>query len=58
MSGGLVFCVSTVKDTLANLQRYVDGNLAGGADHLVVFLDAPTTRPRRRSGASSTAIPT
>ena len=41
MSGGLVFCVSTAKDTLANLQRYVDGNLAGGADHLVVFLDAP-----------------
>ena len=41
MSGGLVVCASTVKDTLANLQRYVDGNLAGGADHLVVFLDAP-----------------
>ena len=41
MSGGLVVVASTVKDTLANVGRYVDGNLAGGADHLVVFLDAP-----------------
>src|SRR5215210_4630593 len=41
MSGGLVVCATTLKDTLANLQRFVDGNLAGGADHLVVFLDAP-----------------
>jgi hypothetical protein len=41
VSGGLVVLASTVKDTLANLERYVDGNLAGGADHLVVFLDAP-----------------
>ncbi len=41
MSGGLVVCATTVKDTLANVQRYVEGNLAGGADHLVVFLDAP-----------------
>ncbi len=41
MSGGLVVLASTVKDTLANVERYVDGNLAGGADHLVVFLDAP-----------------
>ena len=32
---------STVKDTLANVERFVDGNLAGGADHLVLFLDAP-----------------
>jgi hypothetical protein len=42
MSGGLVVCATTVKDTLANVQRYVEGNLAGGADHLVVFLDAPS----------------
>jgi hypothetical protein len=41
MSGGLVVLASTVKDTLANVERYVDGNLAGGADHLVVFLDDP-----------------
>jgi hypothetical protein len=38
---GLVVTASTVKDTPANLQRFVDGYLAGGADHLVVFLDAP-----------------
>ena len=37
----MLFTASTVKDTLANLQRFVAGNLAGGADHLVVFLDAP-----------------
>src|SRR3954465_1609549 len=41
MTSGLVVLASTVKDTFANVQRYVDGNLAGGADHLVVFLDAP-----------------
>ena len=41
MSGGLVVTASTVKDTLANVERFVAGNLAGGADHLVVFLDAP-----------------
>jgi hypothetical protein len=37
----LVVTASTVKDTLANVERFVDGNLAGGADHLVLFLDAP-----------------
>lgn len=36
----MLFTVSTVKDTLPNLQRFVEGNLKGGADHLVVFLDA------------------
>jgi Glycosyl transferase family 2 len=40
-SGGLVVVASTVKDTLSNIERYVAGNLAGGADHLVVFLDDP-----------------
>jgi len=38
---GLVVAASTIKDTLPNVERYVDGNLAGGADHLVVFLDVP-----------------
>lgn len=42
MSGGLVVLATTVKDTLANVERYVDGNLAGGADHLVVFWDDPS----------------
>lgn len=36
----MLFTASTVKDTLPHLRRFVTGNLAGGADHLVVFLDA------------------
>jgi hypothetical protein len=36
----MLLTVSTVKDTLPNLQRFVAHNLAGGVDHLVVFLDA------------------
>ncbi len=36
----MLVTVSTVKDTLPNIQRFVTGNLAGGVDHLVVFLDA------------------
>ncbi|WP_206064984.1 glycosyltransferase family 2 protein [Nocardioides sp. JQ2195] len=31
--------VSTVKDNLGNIQRFVTGNLASGADHMFVFLD-------------------
>lgn len=37
----MVVTVSTVKDTLANVQRFVNGNLAGGADHMFIFLDEP-----------------
>ena len=33
--------VSTIKDTLPHVRRFVAGNLAGGLDHLVVFLDQP-----------------
>ena len=35
----LVCVVSTIKDTAANLDRFVSRNLAAGADHLFVFLD-------------------
>lgn len=35
----VIWVVSTVKDSLANLERFVTQNLAGGADHLVVFVD-------------------
>jgi hypothetical protein len=35
----VIVAVSTVKDTLANVQRFVRGNLANGVDHLVVHLD-------------------
>lgn len=37
----MLIAASTVKDTLAHVQRFVAGNLGGGLDHLVVFLDAP-----------------
>jgi hypothetical protein len=32
--------VTTAKDSLENLQSFVAANLAGGVDHLIVFLDA------------------
>jgi len=37
----VIVTVSTVKDRLANVQRFVRGNLSGGADHMIVFLDSP-----------------
>lgn len=43
----MLVTVSTVKDTLANTQRFVAGNLAGGADHLVLCLDAPGAEGQR-----------
>ncbi len=36
----LVCTATTAKDTLPRLQRFVARNLAGGVDHLFVFLDA------------------
>src|SRR3954453_610754 len=36
-----VFAASTVMDSPQHVRRYVAGNLAGGVDHLVVFLDKP-----------------
>jgi len=42
----MLFTASTVKDTLPNVQRFVAGNLAGGVDHLFVFLDAPDPEVR------------
>lgn len=38
-AAALVCVVSTIKDTAANLDRFVTRNLAAGADHLLVFLD-------------------
>src|SRR5690606_39074211 len=35
------------KDTLPNVQRFVRGNLAGGVDHMVVFLDAAGAHGQR-----------
>lgn len=47
MSDGLVCAVSTIKDTLPNIESYVARNLAGGVDHLVIFLDDPTREVKR-----------
>ena len=59
----MIFTASTVRDTLENLQRFVAGNLAGGVDHLFVFLDAPSeTDPDVRAfldeHAGVTCVPT
>jgi hypothetical protein len=35
----VIFTVSTVKDTVSNVEKFVRRNLAGGVDHLIVFLD-------------------
>src|SRR5690348_2586309 len=38
---GTVLCtVSTVKDTRANVEQFVERNLRSGADHMFVFLEA------------------
>lgn len=35
----MICTVSTIKDSLTNVTRFVEGNLAAGADHLFVFLE-------------------
>jgi hypothetical protein len=37
----MIISVTTVKDTLENVEKFVRRNLLGGIDHLVVFVDAP-----------------
>ena len=37
----MIFTVSTVKEPVAVLERFVRGNLSHGVDHMVVCLDAP-----------------
>ena len=37
----MLVTVSTVKDSRSNVERFVERNLAAGADHMLVFLDAP-----------------
>lgn len=37
----MIVVVGTVRDTLENVQRFVRGNLAHGAHHVVVALDDP-----------------
>lgn len=38
----MIFTVSTVKDSRANIERFVEQNLRSGADHMFVFLEADT----------------
>lgn len=37
----MIFTVSTVKESVEVLERFVRGNLAHGVDHMVICLDAP-----------------
>jgi hypothetical protein len=37
----VILSVTTLKDTVANVEKWVRRNLAGGIDHMIVFLDAP-----------------
>lgn len=37
----MLFTVTTVKDSRANVERFVERNLAQGVDHMFLFLDAP-----------------
>lgn len=47
----MIFTVGTVKDSLANVRLYVERNLAAGADHVFVFLDAPDVEVEEWLGA-------
>lgn len=35
----MICTVSTIKDSVTNVTRFVEGNLAAGADHLFIFLE-------------------
>ncbi|MFP5336271.1 MAG: glycosyltransferase family 2 protein [Actinomycetes bacterium] len=56
----LVCVVTTVKDTPENLDRFVERNLAGGADHLFVYVDDADESTYQRLGkkAHVTAVRT
>jgi Glycosyl transferase family 2 len=37
----VILSITTLKDSAANVEKWVRRNLAGGIDHMIVFLDAP-----------------
>jgi hypothetical protein len=37
----VIVSMTTLKDSVANVDKWVRRNLAGGIDHMIVFLDAP-----------------
>lgn len=53
----MLFTVSTVKDSLENVEFFVAANLASGVDHLVVFLDAPDAPGQAEVAAALEAHP-
>lgn len=53
----MLLTVTTVKDSPANVRRFVAGNLAGGVDHLVVLLDDPAAPGQDEVAAELTAHP-
>jgi hypothetical protein len=56
----VILSVSTVKDTVPNLEKFVRRNLAGGIDHLLIFLDdkQPEAAEFLRAQSHVTFIPT
>jgi hypothetical protein len=57
---GLVFTVSTVKDSARNVLDFVARNQAAGADHMVVFVDDadPEVREALEATPGATPVPT
>lgn len=53
----MLFTVSTVLDSLTNVQRWVSANQAMGVDHQIVFLDAPRADGQREIGDFLAAEP-
>lgn len=55
-----VVTVTTLKDDLPNVRRFVDDNIAAGVDHLVVFLDgeAPAVAAHLRAHPRVTVLRT
>lgn len=56
----MIYAVGTIKDTIENIQRFVDRNLRAGADHLLIFLEGEETEHQAAVLTSPhvTAIPT
>lgn len=57
MSSQVLVGATTLLDTLPHVRRFVAGNLAGGLDHLVVFLDRPGADGQDEVGAFLDAHP-
>ncbi len=47
----MLFTASTVMDSPANVEFFVNANLASGVDHMLVFLDAPQAAEQDRVAA-------